>query len=71
MVPMTNRSRRTVLIAGMHRSGTSAFARIANFLGAELGANFMPQRPATHSGTGMKTLALCQVPIVHRNSSYR
>lgn len=35
-------SKRVLLILGMHRSGTSATARVANLLGAELGSDLVP-----------------------------
>lgn len=47
---MTNRSRHAILIAGMHRSGTSAFARVANLLGAEIGSELMPAAPGNPRG---------------------
>ena len=39
-----------ILIAGMHRSGTSAFARVTNLLGAELGDGLTPASPANPRG---------------------
>ncbi len=41
---MPHASRHAILIAGMHRSGTSALARVLNLLGAELGDGLLPPR---------------------------
>lgn len=41
---------RVVLILGMHRSGTSAVARVANLLGAELGRELVPPGPDNPRG---------------------
>jgi GT2 family glycosyltransferase len=41
---------RAVLILGMHRSGTSALARVLNLMGADLGADLLP--PAADNQTG-------------------
>ncbi|MEY4950799.1 MAG: hypothetical protein RL698_3010, partial [Pseudomonadota bacterium] len=34
--------RRAIVVAGMHRSGTSAFARCVNLLGAGIGERLIP-----------------------------
>jgi len=39
-----------ILVLGMHRSGTSACARVINMLGAELGSSFLP--PAADNPAG-------------------
>ena len=42
---MTNSSKRVILVAGMHRGGTSALARALPLLGAGLGANLLAPNP--------------------------
>jgi glycosyltransferase involved in cell wall biosynthesis len=42
--------RRVVLILGMHRSGTSAVARVVNFLGAALPKNLLAAAPGNEAG---------------------
>jgi O-antigen biosynthesis protein len=37
-------------ILGMHRSGTSALARVANLLGVDLGSSFIPEGPDNPKG---------------------
>lgn len=37
--------RQAILVLGMHRSGTSALARVLNLLGAQLGSHLMPPAP--------------------------
>ena len=39
-----------LVIAGMHRSGTSALARSCNLLGVDLGSEFIPSRPDNEAG---------------------
>jgi len=39
-----------LVIAGMHRSGTSALARSCNLLGVDLGSAFIPTRPDNQAG---------------------
>ena len=39
------RSRRAIIVLGMHRSGTSALARTLNLCGVDLGSNLMPPGP--------------------------
>lgn len=39
---MTHPERQAILIAGMHRSGTSALARVLNLLGADTGSGLLP-----------------------------
>lgn len=39
---MTPKPRNAILISGMHRSGTSALARILNLLGADAGSGLLP-----------------------------
>lgn len=41
---------KAVIILGMHRSGTSALARLVNLLGAELGTSFLQPNPANPTG---------------------
>lgn len=41
-------SGRALLVLGMHRSGTSAVARVLNCLGAELGADLLPPAPGNN-----------------------
>jgi len=36
--------RSAIVIAGMHRSGTSALTRVVNLLGADLAADLVPAR---------------------------
>jgi hypothetical protein len=43
-------SRTAVLVLGMHRSGTSALARITNFLGAALPRHLVPASPTNPRG---------------------
>jgi hypothetical protein len=40
----------TLLVLGMHRSGTSALARMVNLLGVELGPDLLPAAPDNESG---------------------
>ncbi|MFZ1537034.1 MAG: hypothetical protein WAT23_06600 [Chromatiaceae bacterium] len=40
--------RSAILVLGMHRSGTSAFTRTMNFLGADLPSNLMPPSPGNN-----------------------
>ncbi len=47
---VTGGKSRAVLILGMHRSGTSAFARGMQALGVYLGANFLEARPDNPTG---------------------
>mgnify|MGYP001037718924 FL=1 len=42
--------KRALLIFGMHRSGTSAAARVVNLLGAELGNDLVPPGPDNPGG---------------------
>jgi hypothetical protein len=42
--------RRAIVVLGMHRSGTSAFTRVINFLGADLPTNLMPPHFTNESG---------------------
>jgi len=44
------RSRDCVIVLGMHRSGTSAFTRVLNLLGVELGANLLPAAEDNETG---------------------
>ena len=44
-----HRGRRAVMVLGMHRSGTSAFTRVINLLGAELPTNLLPANPAENA----------------------
>lgn len=37
--------RRAIIVLGMHRSGTSALARVLNLTGVDLGSNLMPPAP--------------------------
>jgi hypothetical protein len=45
-----NRSGRALLVLGMHRSGTSAVARVVNLLGAEIGSELVPPGPDNAKG---------------------
>jgi GT2 family glycosyltransferase len=38
-------TRRAIIVLGMHRSGTSALARVINLAGIDLGNKFMPAKP--------------------------
>ena len=50
-IPRTSPQRRTCLIvAGMHRSGTSAVSRTLSLLGAKLPSDLMPEGPDNPSG---------------------
>lgn len=49
-VPAAGQSTRAVLIVGMHRSGTSAFARGMQALGVHLGNNFLDTQPDNPTG---------------------
>ncbi len=49
-MPTAEQSRRAMLILGMHRSGTSAFARGMQALGVYLGNNFLSTRPDNPTG---------------------
>ena len=42
---MTGQRSQAILVLGMHRSGTSAVARVVNLLGADLGQRLMPPMP--------------------------
>jgi hypothetical protein len=46
----TPRATTMLVIAGMHRSGTSAVARSCNLLGVDLGSDFIPTQPDNRSG---------------------
>lgn len=48
--PDDNLKRSVVLILGMHRSGTSAFSRVANLLGAKLPDKLIAPLPSNESG---------------------
>jgi len=48
--PAAGAARTMLVIAGMHRSGTSALARSCNLLGVDLGADFIPTQPDNRSG---------------------
>lgn len=39
---------KSVLLLGMHRSGTSALARVVNLLGVDLGPDLMPAKPGVN-----------------------
>ncbi len=39
---MSGKERTAIIVAGMHRSGTSVTTRIANLLGAELARDLIP-----------------------------
>ena len=41
-----------VLVAGMHRSGTSATTRILNLLGCDLPGTLLEANPTNSAGTG-------------------
>ena len=43
-------SRVAITVLGMHRSGTSAFARVLSLVGADLPGNLMPARPGNAPG---------------------
>jgi len=45
MKKSVKRSRRAIIVLGMHRSGTSALARTLNLCGVDLGSNLMPPGP--------------------------
>ncbi len=47
---MTGRTRTAIVVAGMHRSGTSAATRIVNLLGAELGSELIPASVGNEHG---------------------
>ena len=49
-VPIHSSERTCILVLGMHRSGTSAMARVMNLLGADLASGLMPARPDNSSG---------------------
>ena len=42
--------KRAILVAGMHRSGTSALTRVLNLLGAELPSDLMPAASTNPTG---------------------
>jgi hypothetical protein len=42
--------RRAIVVLGMHRSGTSAFTRVINLLGADLPSNLMPPHFTNEAG---------------------
>src|SRR5438046_6776105 len=46
----TGFTRRALVVAGMHRSGTSAVSRIVNLLGADLPRQLIPPNPTNRSG---------------------
>ena len=50
-------SSRTVLILGMHRSGTSALTRGVQMLGVHLGNNFLSVRPDNPMATGKMSIS--------------
>ncbi len=50
--------RRAVLVLGMHRSGTSALARIVNLLGADAGSDLMPPAPGVNERGFWESLAV-------------
>jgi len=45
MKKSVKRSRRAIIVLGMHRSGTSALARTLNLCGVDLGSSLMPPGP--------------------------
>jgi GT2 family glycosyltransferase len=47
---MAARERSALLVLGMHRSGTSALARVLNLLGADLGPSLLPANADNESG---------------------
>ncbi len=50
MTDMNHRPRKAIIILGMHRSGTSALAKVVNLLGVDLGKSFLPPDSANPSG---------------------
>ena len=48
--PARVRRRRGILVAGMHRSGTSALARVLGLLGCDLPATLMPANASNEAG---------------------
>jgi hypothetical protein len=44
------RKRKAIIVAGMHRSGTSATTRVLGLAGAQLPKNLMPANPANEKG---------------------
>jgi glycosyltransferase involved in cell wall biosynthesis/GT2 family glycosyltransferase len=62
--PATQRTRATaLLVLGMHRSGTSALARVCNLLGAQLGDNLLP--PASDNEAGFWEQR--EIQVIHDN----
>ena len=45
---MEQSDRKVILVAGAHRSGTSALKRVVDLLGAYIPAQVMPAVPGTH-----------------------
>ncbi len=50
MTNANHSAHKAIIILGMHRSGTSALARLVNLLGVDLGKSFLPPDPANPSG---------------------
>ena len=50
MTEANQSARKALIVLGMHRSGTSALARVLNLLGVELGRNLMPPDAANPRG---------------------
>ena len=50
MTESLSMQRKVILVLGMHRSGTSALARMLNLLGCDLPQTLMPAAPANPSG---------------------
>jgi GT2 family glycosyltransferase len=48
--PSHSKTATALLVLGMHRSGTSALARVLNLLGVDLGADLLPPAPDNEAG---------------------
>jgi GT2 family glycosyltransferase len=64
--------RHAILIAGMHRSGTSALARVLNLLGADIGTGLLPGRTDNPRGywEAEAVVALNEECLAHHGRSW-
>jgi hypothetical protein len=54
-------SRRCVIVAGMHRSGTSAITRVVNFLGADIASTLLPATPGDNDYGYWESAAVVEI----------
>jgi hypothetical protein len=54
-------SRRCVIVAGMHRSGTSATTRVVNLLGADIASTMLPATPGDNDRGYWESAAVVEI----------